>query len=410
MINTFETFYKHFDYQKVDFQEFSDKVSILDISNKTSEYAVKNTVRGFIEENSSDYRLDNIDEFYKNLYEIVVENRRETLRIWFDRYLNIDNPQKYYQMNSTSKLLSGKVINGMSNSKYGRLIRNINFEKMYNTKKLYHDNIEYVYGLMEALFKDFKLRNSLVGPTFFEGILNKDIDGFWNAFMMTGNSPSVFNPYTFKFILENFYSGKRLFCPVLGWNSYQLAFHNTTWEEFIGTDVIPEVVENGNNIIFDEYFRTTESDFFTFKSQSVRNLLCPSEKLDDEWNFSSTYKEYFDAILFSPPYYKLEIYESDNQSIDSYPEYEEWLIKYWEKTIKICYNVLKPNSNFGFIIRDYVDQHQNPVDISDDMKQIALKYFNHIDDYQIKWGARKSARTPEKMRGGNYENFFLFKK
>ena len=50
MVNTFETFYNHFDFPKVTFEEFSDKLSILDISNKTSEYAIKNTVSGFIKE------------------------------------------------------------------------------------------------------------------------------------------------------------------------------------------------------------------------------------------------------------------------------------------------------------------------------------------------------------------------
>jgi len=409
MVKTFNDVYKYFDFPKVTFEEFSKKLSILDISNKTSEYVIKNTARGFIEENSSDYRLDNIDNFYKNLYDMLVTNREETIKIWFDKYLHIDNIQTYFQISGSSKLLSDKVINGISNSKCGRLIKNINFDKIYNTKKLYHNNKEFVHGMMIVLFRDFKLRNSLVGPVFFEGILNKDISGFWNAFMMTSNSPSVFNPYTFKFILENFYSGKKLFCPVLGWNSYQLAFHNTNWDEFVGTDVIPEVVNNGNSL-YNEYLSVNQSDFFSFKKQKVKNFLCPSEKLDEKYNFSENYRDYFDAILFSPPYYKLEIYDSKNQSVDNYSEYNEWLEKYWEETIQICYRVLKPNKRFGFLIRDYVDESGKTVNISEDMKRIVLKYFNHIDDYQVKWGARKSSRTPKKMKLGNYENFYLFEK
>jgi hypothetical protein len=390
-------------YSKVTYEEFCDKFSVLDISIKTSEYIVKNNVRDFIKENSKDYRLDKIDEFYKNFYEMVVTNREETLDIWFDKYLDSGDIKKYFSM-GTDNLLKGKVINGIAKSKYGRLLKNINFDKMYRTKKLYHDDKEFVIGMMEVLFRDFKIRNSLVGPAFFKGILNKDINGFWSAFMMTCSTPSVFNPYTFKFILENFFNGKKLFCPVLGWNSYQLAFHNTTWEEFVGTDVIPEVVDNGK-VLYDYYLKTIDNKFFDFQKQNVKNYLCPSEKFD-----INGYEEYFDGVLFSPPYYNLEIYDSENQSIDTFPKYEDWLDGYWETTVSKCYDVLKKGKRFGFLIRDYLDRELNEVCISEDMKKVVEKYFVLIDVYQVKWGARKLARTPEKMRNGNYENFYLFEK
>jgi len=394
---------KIFNYKKVTYREFCDKFAVLDISNKTAEYVIKNNVRDFIKDNSKDYRLESIDEFYKNFYEMVVTNREETLNVWFEKYLEIDDIKKYFSMDS-GNLLNGKIINGISKSRYGRLLKNINFDKMYRTKKLYKEDKEFVIGMMEVLFKDFKIRNSLVGPAFFKGVLDKDIKGFWNAFMMTCSTPSVFNPYTFKFILENFYNGKKLFCPVIGWNSYQLAFHNTTWEEFVGTDVIPEAVNNGK-VLYDYYLKTIDNQFFDFKKQSVKNYLCPSEKFD-----TSKYKEYFDGVLFSPPYYNLEIYDSENQSVDTFPKYEDWLEGYWETTVSKCYEMLKPGKTFGFLIRDYVDITMNEVNISYDMKKVAEKFFTLVDTYQVKWGARKSSRTPKKMIGGNYENFYLYTK
>ncbi len=74
-------------------------------------------------------------------------------------------------------------------------------------------------------------------------------------------------------------------------------------------------------------------------------------------------------MLFSPPYYNLEIYDSENQSVDTFPKYEDWLEGYWETTVSKCYEMLKPGKTFGFLIRDYVDIAMNEVNISYDMKK-----------------------------------------
>jgi len=75
---------KIFNYKKVTYREFCDKFAVLDISNKTAEYVIKNNVRDFIKDNSKDYRLESIDEFYKNFYEMVVLIKKKLSMFGFE--------------------------------------------------------------------------------------------------------------------------------------------------------------------------------------------------------------------------------------------------------------------------------------------------------------------------------------
>ena len=145
----------------------------------------------------------------------------------------------------------------------GKICKNINFLDFYNTKKLYTTDSEYTFGLIQAMFVDFKLRNSLVGPAFFDHICQYENDSsqFWLDFMIGANRASIFNPATYKNILDNLFTGETLFAPVMGWNAYQVAFYSSKFKNFVATDVIPDVVTNGK-LLHKEFINYQDKSIF----------------------------------------------------------------------------------------------------------------------------------------------------
>jgi hypothetical protein len=72
----------------------------------------------------------------------------------------------------------------------------------------------------------------------------------------------------------------------------------------------------------------------------------------------------------------LELYDSKNQSTDEYNTYEEWLQKYWEETIKLCYYILEKNGRLCYILSGYGSQNTDEqYDLLKDMNTITKKYF-----------------------------------
>lgn len=61
-----------------------------------------------------------------------------------------------------------------------------------------------------------------------------------------------------------------------------------------------------------------------------------------------------DLVFSSPPYYGLEIYsDEDNQSIVRYPEYNDWLNKFWRVLVDKCSTSLYPGGYFIYTIGNY---------------------------------------------------------
>lgn len=264
---------------------------------------------------------------------------------------------------------------------------------------------------MKVMFEDFKLRNSLVGPAFFDHICNIDDDygQFWTDFMMGCNRASVFNPATYKGIVDELFEGEVLFAPVMGWNSYQLAFYNTKFKHFVSTDVIPEVVANGQELDkqWNEY---QSSSLFEIPKKTVKLYCCPSENLAQDTDLVAVYKEKVDAVLFSPPYYDLEIYDSDNQSFTNYPDYNDWLLHYWEATVITAKQVLRPGGKFAFVISNYRNKAKQEVAISQDMRDIVERHLGSATHYKVQWSAIATKRQAKKTRGGNFEDLWVFTK
>jgi hypothetical protein len=223
--------------------------------------------------------------------------------------------------------------------------------------------------------------------------------------MIGANRASIFNPCTYKEILKEVFTGETLFAPVMGWNSYQLAFYASGFKHFIATDVIPDVVDNGR-LLQQEH----DKKLFTKDEKTVDLYLCPSEQLDNKYDFINKYKNSVDAVLFSPPYFDLELYPSDNQSTNSFPDYNSWLIMYWEETVKLCAKVMKPDAKFGFVISNYTNKDKVKMTISEDMRDIAARHLDFTNHYKVQWSAIAGTRQAKKTRGGNYEDLWIFTK
>jgi hypothetical protein len=405
---TEQDFLQQFNLPSVTYQEFCDRICVLDVMDRSGAFVVRSDLDTFVNRVSKkDDRKQRLNLYKQNLYKILVTDAKQTLLSWYNRYGKLPQPVEFYLDLPDSNILNGDTFSGRTNSKYGKICKNINFVNFYNTKKLWTTDSEYTFGLMRVMFEDFKLRNSLVGPAFFDHICKYDGDSgqFWLDFMIGANRASIFNPCTYKEILKEVFTGETLFAPVMGWNSYQLAFYASGFKHFIATDVIPDVVDNGR-LLQQEH----DKKLFTKDEKTVDLYLCPSEQLDNKYDFINKYRNSVDAVLFSPPYFDLELYPSDNQSTNSFPDYNSWLIMYWEETVKLCAKVMKPDAKFGFVISNYTNKDKVKMTISEDMRDIAARHLDFTNHYKVQWSAIAGTRQAKKTRGGNYEDLWIFTK
>lgn len=405
-----QDFLNQFKLPNVTFKEFCDKVCVLDVMDRSGAFVVRSDLDTFVNRVSKkDDRKQRLNLYKQQLYKILITDAEQTLLSWFNRYGKLKEPVEFYFDIPDANILSNDTFAGRTNSKYGKICKNINFVNFYNTKKLWTTDSEYTFGLMRVMFEDFKLRNSLVGPAFFDHICKYDGDSsqFWLDFMIGANRASIFNPATYKGILDTVFEGETLFAPVMGWNAYQLGFYNSKFKKFIATDVINDVVHNGT-LLHQEYLKHKESSLFVEETKTIELYLCPSEELDKRHNFSQRYQNSVDAVLLSPPYFDLEIYPSDDQSFTNYPDYQTWLKDYWEETVKLCAKVMKPGAKFGFIISNYVNKDKVMTTISQDMRDVVLKHLDLEKHYRVQWSAIASTRQSKKTRNGNFEDLWVF--
>jgi hypothetical protein len=93
------------------------------------------------------------------------------------------------------------------------------------------------------------------------------------------------------------------------------------------------------------------------------------------------------VVFFSPPYYRLELYAGKNQSTEKYKSYEEWLEKYWMKTIEMCFYVLKPGGKLCYILSNYNSNMENSqgfqIDILEDLILLLERKTNIINNFKL---------------------------
>jgi hypothetical protein len=417
MLHIFEDLLATINIQDVDYATFRKQLSILDISDTTGTFSVRSDLDTFfnrVANKEEDNRKELTEAYCEKMYQILVTDAKASLRQFYKRYGELTHTVDFYLDLPVGNCYNAKenTYYGMTHSKYGRLCKNINFDDFYNTKKLYTNDSEYVFGLIKVMYEQFHIRNSLCCPAFFDHIINTedDYNQFWLDFWMGANKASIFNPYTFKSILDTQFSGKTLFTPCMGWNGYQIGFYNSQFEHLITTDVIPNVVANAHKL-HTTYKRWRDTDMFQkhfIDEKTIDAYLCPSEQLESRHKFIETYTHQVDAVLFCPPYFDLELYPGDEQSTNSFPDYKQWLNGYWEETIKLCAKVMKPGAKFGFIISNYRTHEKQDNTISEDMKALVEKHLTYTHHCKVRWSSLGGSRQAHKQRDGNYENLWMF--
>ena len=379
--------------------------------------------RSLKKEGIQDFRWFEQDRILKLLYDVTITNRKDTLYEWFMDHINIPEVDKYIRFEietSNDTMLKDEdgftIINGKHKNNVNRFIKNVYPFEIYNTAKIYR---EPTFVILDKWFNDLNFLHLLVGPMFLKALSrpNKTRTDWHDIYAIirgVTDSASLFNPHLAGWIIQNIYKGKRLLTPVMGWSAYMIGFLNTDWTEYVGIDVIPEVIQHSQTIW--DYRESMNSADFLFNSNEKKlKLFCtPSEQMDTKHGFSENYKDYFDGIFFSPPYFDLEKYEyhkgleNTEQSIANFKTYEDWLVGYWEPTVAMCSRVMNSDGNFGFIISNYKDKKVGLRTISEDMHNICLKYFKLEKQYKIQWS--NFTKRTKKSDNGNYEDFWFYRK
>jgi len=159
--------------QDCSYDEFCDRIAILNISDTTGTFAVRSDLITFLDRVSKkDQRKSMLHTYQKKLYNMLVKDSEKCLSVWFEKYVELKGDISSYLFLPSGSCLSDGVFDGTKHSKYGRLAKNINFHDFYNTKKLYQNDSEYVLGLMKVMFEKFHLRNSLASPAFCDKLCN----------------------------------------------------------------------------------------------------------------------------------------------------------------------------------------------------------------------------------------------
>lgn len=195
---------------------------------------------------------------------------------------------------------------------------------------------------------------------------------------------SILNPYSVKWLLDNIFIGERLFTPVLSWCSYEIAFmHSKAWTDYVGVDVMPNVCKKAEWLA--NYYYGLDPKTYNPSNKKVEIYCQRSEHLLKLTKFKEKYYQWFDTILICPPYFDMEIYSEGEQSISSYPNYKDWLEKYWHETVKVCDYVLKHNktAKFAVIVNDYFSLNGAHYPLTTDFNKYCIKYFDLHEIYYL---------------------------
>ena len=343
-ILTLDDWLKKFNLKQVTLKQFINTYKI------RSERTILRTLKQHIKEK----RITN--EQVKILYKHLVLGKEIYLRNFYRYSLKINNDLNLDNIKPS--------LNNRKNSSYKNIIRNIyHKELLYNTVPDTYGAVGNVpfLKLLYRIFNEKMIDNKLVTPSGLEMLKRNLFSNVLSGFYFRA---SILNPAVIKTISKKYFKGSKVFTPTLGWSSYMYgALCNDDIKEYVGTDVIKSVCDN------------TEVLGKMFFPEKTIDIYCtPSEKLKLNKKFMNKYKNYFNTVFFSPPYYKLEIYEGDMQSTKVYKTYNDWLSGYWEETIKLCKHVLKRGGKLIYIVSGYGNKYQN---LSIDMNTITKKYFKY---------------------------------
>ena len=404
---SFYDFLKSFNIpDKIEYSEYKSKLKLLSKHGEEHDDA-----KLFVEwaEKSEHWTNELIEDFCRRCYQVFVESPERFLENWYNSHINLTSKQYISGVTNCEDPKKPGIIDGTKKVGYGRIVKNLFWEDVYSTYTTNSLGLPTTYEVLKKsveypfIYRIWKTPSS---RKFVE--LSKEANSrLFNILRGASSKASIFNPNTAAYIINNILKSEKLLTPCLGWGSYLIGSFNANVKHYVGIDVIPSVVDkcrslcvDYNNNPFNEEFKY---DFYC----------CPSEQIDKRYNFIDKYREYFDSVFFSPPYFDLEVYEGGEQSIESFPNYQNWLKGYWEETVKMCYSVLEKDGIFSFVIVPQYKSVKKTIFIGNDLSMIVKKYFTEIGVKQIQWKTQTSlapAKAGKQKESGNTENLYIFKK
>ena len=321
---------------------FHDFTSTYKVKSGTKIYTLKEYA------NSHNINKENLHSFFKN----VIEKKQEYLHNFFNRSLKINN-----DIDLSDVKIS---LNTSNNQTYKNIIRNLFYKQLLLETDTDIKGVRPFLSVLIDLYNKKIIDYKLLTPSGLDLIKKKQYGSIMSGFYFRS---SILNPAVIFSLSKKHLLGEKIFTPTLGLGSYMYGYLcNENCTEYVGTDVIPYVC-NTSKILGKTFF-----------PEKKINIFCqPSETLLTNKLFKNKYKNYFDTIFFSPPYYKLEIYKGGEQSTSHYDSYEEWLEHYWHNTIKLCKYVANKKCKLCYIISSYI----NAPNLVNDLNNITKKYFKH---------------------------------
>jgi len=254
-------------------------------------------------------------------------------------------------------------MNNNEESPFKSIIRNMHYKGILQNTKSGMENVPTFMDVITDLYKHSIIDYKILTPSSRFYIKDGRLGSVFSSFYFRA---SIMNPYLVYSLNISLLHGKRIFTPTLGWSSYCHGFLECPEViEYVGTDVIPDVCK-----------KTLDFAKTRYPTKKVDIFCEPSENLGKLKAFLNKYREHFDVVFFSPPYYRLELYAGNNQSTEKYKTYEEWLVGYWEETVKLCHHVLQNGGRMCYILSGYgSDNTKEQYDLIGDMNKITKKYF-----------------------------------
>jgi hypothetical protein len=358
-----ETFLKKFQSKQIEIDEFLNIAKVRVGSNLRP-----------LKEYISDKKIKTQD--IKRLFENIQKKNE-----YLTRFYNLSMRINLEKMDMPPPM-KNKHFNNNTESLYKNLIRNLHYKDILQNTKSGMDNVP---SYLDMLF-DLYIRNiidyKILTPSALHYMKEGRLGSVFSSYYFRA---SIMNPYLVYSLNKSILHGTRIFTPTLGWSSYCYGFLECEEVvEYVGTDVIPSVCEK------------TKALAKLISPKTTTNILCkPSEDLFKSKVFMNKYRGHFDLVFFSPPYYRLEMYDGKEQSTERYKTYEEWLVKYWEATIQLCNHVLEKGGKMCYILSGYGSENtKEQYDLVSDMNKIAEKYF-HLHSKQPMYNKDVYVRTKE---------------
>ncbi len=432
MFLTLKDILSHFPIMNITKKDFVKKFRIMYSKSLTLEevLSLKENINGrkkaLIKNPDTDVRYQKKDEMIEYFYEIIIRNRHKYLTCFYNAYFSFKDPRtlkwKGVNLLSNNDKLEYPVISLQRNDASRRIVRNLFYIDLLDKTKITNtvkSKVSFWKSLVN-MYNQLELEDRFFAPSSIDLFLrpkkgkkyetNKEINhnNLYYLFQAYQPKASIFNPYSIHWILNNVIPSPngngngKIFSPVLSWCSYLIAYmHSNKYNHYVGVDVMESACEKAR--FLGNWYNELDDEF---KNKKVDIYKSPSQNLLNDKGFLNKYKNYFDTVIICPPYFDMEIYSEGEQSIDSFPDYDDWLDGYFRATVELCGIVLKKGGTFAMIANDYYSLKGEFYPLTKDLNDVVCEFFEESDKYFLQ-NRTSPLRVNSKKRT---ERLFLYKK